>query len=107
MVEEIGNEQGASYRCYCGLSENENDPLPKSEPLATVPDAHTQRYPEQQQQRQNHSMRCSIGERVQPQNQEQPAAKYRPSYEDALNTKTCECVHKSQRSNGCSEVLAG
>src|SRR5712671_6016977 len=42
-------------------------------------------------------MRCSVAKRVQPQNQAQPAPEYRPSYEDALNTKTCKGLHNSQR----------
>src|SRR5437867_3059593 len=38
-------------------------------------------------------MRRSVTKRVQPQNQDQPAAENRPSDEDALNTKTCKCIH--------------
>ena len=96
MIEKMGNEQDASYRCYCNLSENKNNPLPKSKRLGTVPDAHTQRYPEQQQQRQNQLMERTVPKRVQPQNQDQPAAKYRPPDEDTLNAETCKCLHKFQ-----------
>ncbi len=99
MVEEMGNQQDARCRCHRSLSENKNNPLPRSVRLATVPDAHTQRYPEQQQQRQDHSMGRSVAKGVQPENQAQPAAEYRPPYGDTPNAKSCKCVHKSQRSN--------
>jgi len=95
VVNEIQNELDASYRCDDGLSQDKNQPLPKRNRPAPIPDAHTQCHPEQQQQRQDYSMRCAIREGVQPRNQKQANAEYRPSNEAALNTKSRQCRHNS------------
>src|SRR5579863_9753493 len=95
MKKKMAEEQDARYGCHHSLCENKNNPLPKWERFATVPNAYPQRYPEQQEQRRNHSMRRSVAERMQPQNQAKPAAEYRPSREDAPKAKSSECVHKT------------